>query len=85
MVRTSILVLVASVLWLASLGVWAQTRRDPTALTTTPPEVISGENIGVRVTGLPDRNGKIPGMLVVKINGRWVDVASTPSVVPTAK
>lgn len=36
MARKSILVLVVSVLSLVGVGVWAQTRRDPTAVTTMP-------------------------------------------------
>jgi hypothetical protein len=86
MARKSILVLVlvVFVLSLVSVGVWAQTRRDPTAVTAVP-EVLSGENVGVRVTGPSDKTGKVTGTLVVKINGQWVDVASSPSVVPTVR
>ncbi len=75
-----VLVLVVSVLSVVGAGVWAQTRRDPTS-TTTAPEVLSGENVGVRVTGPADQKGNVPGTLVVKINGRWVDVVSTPKVI----
>ena len=81
MARKSILVLVVWVLSLVSVGVWAQTRRDPTAPTVVP-GVISGENVGVRVTGPSDKSGKVTGTLVVKINGQWVDVASSMTRVP---
>ena len=81
MARRSILVLVVLVLSLVSVGVWAQTRRDPTAPTIVP-EVLSGENVGVRVTGPSDKSGKVTGTLVVKINGQWVDVASSMTRVP---
>ena len=84
MARKSIPVLVVLVLSLVGLGVWAQTRSDPTAITVAP-QVLSGENIGVRVTGPPDRNGRVPGALVVKINGDWVEVKSSPTVVPTVR
>jgi hypothetical protein len=82
MARKSILILVVLVLSLV-VGV-AQTRRDPTAPTTAP-DVISGENIGIRVTGASDKNGPIQGTLVVKINGRWVDVVSSPRLIPAGK
>ena len=84
MARKSILVLVAFVLSVVGVGVWAQTRSDPTAITVAP-QVFSGENIGVRVTGPPDRNGRVPGALVVKINGDWVEVKSSPTVVSTVR
>ena len=79
--------LVVLVLSLVGVGVWAQTERrrsDPTAITVAP-QVFSGENIGVRVTGPPDRNGRVPGALVVKINGDWVEVKSSPTVVSTVR
>ena len=89
MARKSILVLVLVVLVLSlvSVGVWAQTRRetqtrrDPTAPTVVP-AVLSGENVGVRVTGPSDKSGKVTGTLVVKINGQWVDVTSSMTRVP---
>jgi hypothetical protein len=83
MARKSILVLVVSVLTLVGAGVLAQTRRDPTAPTT--PIVLSGQDVGVRVTGPTDKNGKIPGTLVVKIKGQWVDVVTSPVVVGAAE
>lgn len=84
MARRSILVLVLSVLSFVGVGVWAQTRGDPTAPTTAP-EVIFGENVGIRVTGPSDRTGSVQGTLVVKVNGRWVDVVSPPRVIPSGK
>ena len=84
MPHKSILMLVVLVLSLVGslvgVGVWAQTRSDPTAITVAP-QVLSGENVGVRVTGPPDQDGKAPGVIVVKINGQWVDVKSSPTVV----
>lgn len=81
MTRRSILVLVVLVLSLVSVGVWAQTPRDQTAPTIVP-GVLSGENVGVRVTGPLDKSGKVTGTLVVKINGQWVDVVSPMTRVP---
>ncbi len=84
MARRSILVIVVSVFAFVGVGVWAQPGRDPTALTTVP-EVIFGENVGIRVTGPSDRAGSVQGTLVVKVNGRWVDVVSPTRVTPAGK
>jgi len=80
-VRKSTLVLVALFLMIVSVGVWAQSRRDPTAPTGVP-LVISGNDVGVRVSGPSDKTGKVAGTLVVKINGQWVDVTSSMTGVP---
>jgi hypothetical protein len=79
MARKSNLVLVFLLLSLVSVGLWAQSRRDPTAPTVLP-GVLSGESVGIRVTG--HNNGKVTGTLVVKINGEWVDVESSMGRVP---
>jgi hypothetical protein len=65
----------------AAVGL-AQTRQAPSAVTTAP-DVLSGENVGVRVIGPPDKNGRVPGAIMVKINGRWVEVVSpvTPKLI----
>ena len=88
MPRKSILMFVVLVFSLVGslvgVGVWAQTRSDPTFITIAP-QVLSCENVGVRVTGPPDQSGKAPGVIVVKINGQWVEVKSSPSVVPTVR
>jgi len=81
MARKSILVLVVLVLSLLSVGVWAQSRFQPIA-PTVQPVVLSGENVGVRVTGPSDKSGKVSGTVVVKINGQWVDVTSSMTGVP---
>jgi hypothetical protein len=82
MTRKSILVLVVWIVSLVGVRVWAQ-RYDGTPITTAP-EVISGENIGVRVTR-SGGNGPVRGTLVVRINGRWVDVVSPTGVLPSGK
>jgi hypothetical protein len=43
--------------------------------------VLSGEAIGIRLSGSVDANGHVQGTLVARINGKWVDVVTTPSVV----
>ena len=50
--------------------------------------VLSGENIGVRLTGAADpRTGVVGGTLVVRVNGQWLDVAlhSPAAVVPAGR
>jgi hypothetical protein len=86
MARRAVIIIVASVFSLIGAGVWAQNRPVPPILgpaapphpmyqhLTIPPEVLSGENLGVRVAGALEQDGKIKGTLVVKINGEWVDV-----------
>ena len=80
MTRKSILAIVVLILSVVSVGVWAQSWH-PIAPTGAP-VVISGEDVGVRVTGPSDKSGKVAGTLVVKINGQWVDVTSTMTGVP---
>jgi hypothetical protein len=83
MARKSIVVVVL-VLIVAAASAWAQNRRDPTA-TTTAPMVISGENIGVRLASGADGDRPVRGTLVVKINGRWIDVVSPTVIVGAVK
>jgi hypothetical protein len=82
MTRSFVILVVALALSLIGAGVWAQNRPVPGPITTTPrgipltvaPEVLSGENLGVRLTGAVDQYGQVQGALVVNINGHWVDV-----------
>ena len=82
MIRRSILVL--SLIGVVGAGAWAQSRNDPSSPTTAP-TVISGGDVGVRLSGPADRGGAVRGTLVVKINGRWVDVVSQAMVMPAGK
>ena len=84
MARRSVLALVVAVVTLVSATLWAQTRRDPTEPTTAP-IVMSGENVGIRLIGGTDKNGAVRGTLVVKIDGRWVDVVSPLGLVPAGR
>lgn len=85
MMRPTVVVLVISVLLLVGSGILAQTPRDPTSVTTIP-NVLSGEDVGIRVTGPAEKNGKVQGTLVVRINGKWVEVVtSSHGVVPLGK
>ena len=80
MARKSVVALAILVLTIISAGLWAQSRQDPTAITTTP-RVLFGDDVGIRVTGAADKKGRVPGVLVVKINGQWIDVATPMGVV----
>jgi hypothetical protein len=46
-------------------------------------DVFSGTDVGIRLTGPKDANGRVPGMFVVKIEGQWVEVA-IPTTAGTA-
>ena len=76
-------------------GLWAQ-RGLPPELTTSQgtdrdsfkvlghaSNVFSGADVGIRVTGQKDADGRVPGTFVVKIDGQWVDVV-TPLAAPTS-
>jgi hypothetical protein len=88
-VAVAVLALSASFLVGGALAtrVLAQTPpRDPTSMTTPPDkQVLSGENIGIRVIGSPDQNHLVQGSLVAKINGQWVDVVLSPKTIGSAK
>jgi hypothetical protein len=79
----------------ASAAVWAQGALRPDLTTSQGTDrdrlkvlghqfnVFSGDDVGIRVTGQKDANGRVPGTLVVKINGQWVDVVTPPAVTTT--
>lgn len=74
--------LVVSIVGVTTVSVWAQTRQDPTSVLSAP-QVLSGDAIGVRVLGPPDRKGRVPAAIVVKLNGQWVEVVApvTPQLI----
>ena len=88
MARRLVIVVVASIISLVGVGVWAQrpvvlptsdpTPRPPFQRLTLPDDVRSGEDIGVRLIGAVTPDGTIKGAIVVKVNGQWVDVVPTP-------
>ena len=68
-------------LWLASLVMvaaasvaFAQTRLPES-------RILSGSDVGFRVEGT-DRTGKPVGKWVLRLNGQWVEVGSTPTLLP---
>jgi hypothetical protein len=87
--RTLIVALSTCGLLLVGIVAWAQNRLPPIPggqVTEDQyrtfghePSVLSGDDIGIRLTGSVDPNGRVQGTLVAKINGKWVDVV-TPTV-----
>ena len=80
MARRLVIVVVASIISLVGVGVWAQRPTPHPAFQrlTLPDDVRSGEDIGVRLIGAVNPDGRIKGAIVVKLNGQWVDVVPTP-------
>jgi prepilin signal peptidase PulO-like enzyme (type II secretory pathway) len=81
--RKTLLVLVVFAFFLVGSVIWAQTRREPDVMAWPP--VLTGENIGIRLSAAPHQGGKVVGTLVVKINGQWVDVVAPAAIVPVGK
>jgi hypothetical protein len=76
-------VIVVAAIWAASLvgtGLLAQDR-GPSMPATAPAAVISGNDLGFRPTGRRDRDGRVIGELVVRINGKWMDTTTRSVIV----
>lgn len=67
--------LIGATLAIASVA-WAQFPR------TIEPTVLSGADVGFKVTGTDMRTGLPTGVWVVRMQGKWVDVSSEPSIRP---
>lgn len=70
------------VVWVLSLvgvGVWAGSGEVRIAR----PHVVSGEDLGFQVVSI--RGNTRIGRLVVRIDGKWVDVQFAPGIVPAGK
>lgn len=67
--------LIGAALVTASIA-WAQFPR------TTEPTVFSGADVGFKVTGTDVRTGLPTGVWVVRIQGKWTEVSSAPSIRP---
>jgi len=90
MTRRTIAIGLAIALLFTSAALWAQgrgvilpgggTERDRFKVLGHQIAILSGDDVGVRVTGQKDENGRVAGTLVVKIDGRWVDVVTPPAV-----
>jgi hypothetical protein len=53
------------------------------ALITEAPTIISGPDIGFRLERT--QNGIAMGKIVVRIDGKWIDTGSSPTVVPARR
>jgi hypothetical protein len=62
-----------------------RTDQDRFKVLHAPPDVFSGGEIGIRVTGQKGADGRVPGTLVVKIDGKWVDVVTPPMVTTSGR
>lgn len=49
---------------------------------STEPMVLSGADVGFKVTGTDMRTGLPTGVWVVRMQGKWVEVSSEPSIRP---
>ncbi len=49
---------------------------------TAPPQLVSGSDVGFRIEGTDPRTGRPVGSLMLRIDGRWVEVGSAPLVKP---
>jgi hypothetical protein len=81
-------VLAVAVVWSASLvgvGLWAQGRGGEPSVQPSPNilpgqpigGIMTGENIGFQpLAARPDRDGRITGNLMVRVNGEWFETTS---------
>ena len=79
MTKTSRLIRTALLAGAALIGAsvaWAQFPRS------TEPMVLSGADVGFKVTGTDLRTGLPTGVWVVRMQGKWVEVSSEPSIRP---
>lgn len=79
MTKTSRLIRIALIAGTALIGAsaaWAQFPRS------TEPMVLSGADVGFKVTGTDLRTGLPSGVWVVRIQGQWVEVSSVPTIRP---
>lgn len=67
--------LIGAALVTASVA-WAQFPRS------TEPTVLSGADVGFTVTGTDVRTGLPTGVWVVRMQGKWTEVSSAPSIRP---
>jgi hypothetical protein len=72
-----VIIVLASVLVTLGAAVWAHAQA-PQVLPA--PTVISGSDIGFRVDPIwTQRQGKVSGRWVVRINGEWVEPSGVPA------
>ncbi len=50
----------------------------------TPPRIMSGNDLGFRVEGIDRRTGKPTGVLVIRVDGQWVEIGAGSSPLPVS-
>ena len=91
--RTLIVAVSMCVFLFAGIVTWAQKGAPPISGPNSPvvegyrpalgheSAVLSGNDVGIRLSGSVDANGRVQGTLLARISGEWVDVVTTPNVV----
>jgi len=74
--RTRFALIVAWIVSLVAVGAWSSRQGQPAG---RQPVIVSGDDIGFRVEG--ERDGTKIGRLVVRVDGKWVEVEFSKSVV----
>ena len=69
-------------LWLVSLVATAVVTASITIAQTRPtePRILSGTDLGFRIDGTDIRTGNPTGTLVVRIDGKWVEISPAGGV-----
>ena len=65
----------------STVAALAQFPRDPGA-TPGEPRIVSGSDLGFRIDGTDPRSGNPTGAWVIRVNGRWVEVAAASGIRP---
>lgn len=74
--------ILASILLAGSMLVTAVTAWDQFPNRSIDDAILSGADVGFRVTGVDPRNGQPTGVWVVRMQGRWVEVTTSPGIRP---
>jgi hypothetical protein len=49
---------------------------------TSPPRIVSGNDLGFRVEGTDPRTGAPIGTWVIRVNNEWVEIGEVPTLRP---
>ena len=81
MLSSSRALLVAVAIVTSTVAAIAQFPRDPGA-PPADPRIVSGADLGFRIDGTDPRSGNPTGAWVIRVNGRWVEVAAASGIRP---
>ena len=65
----------------STIAALAQFPRDP-GVPPADPRIVSGSDLGFRVEGTDPRSGNPTGAWVIRVNGRWLEVAAALGIRP---